>query len=398
MRVGEGEAAVRRVYFVVLAVPIVLVLAVSLTAGDAEVFRRIALPGLVLVNGTLLVLLWRRRVSLAVVGLWVFLGPAAWMLGRLATWELVPSTRPDNFGLLIAALAWFGVVFALAFLVFGTRRGAVVALGTYVVLYLGATVSAMGGMLANSRSIRVVVFLAAGHFVLILVVWVLASDVERLAGARARAELLELQATTDPLTGIANRRRADEELLRQVAHARRYGQPFGVVLVDLDNFKAVNDTYGHEVGDEVLVAAVARLRSGIRAADLLGRWGGEEFVILAPQTSHADTCAMAERCREAMAVHGGERQRQRVTASFGVATFDVDEDDARSLMRRADLAMYEAKRQGRDRVVGIAGPTEAGGAVRLPREVGAGAGPGSARGVELGDHPGEDDRPQQRLA
>lgn len=364
MRAGEGEeTAVRGVYLVVLAVPILLVLAISLFRfGSRDVYRQMALLGLLLINGPLLVLLWRRRVSLAVVGPWVVVGPTALLVGRLLTWEFAPATRPENLGLLIASLAWFGVVFALAFLVFGTRRGAVVAFGSYLFLYLGATLSALGGMLADSGSIGVVVFLAAGHLVLILVVWVLARNVERLATTRARAELLELQARTDPLTGIANRRRADEELTRLVAHARRYREPLSVVLVDLDQFKTVNDTYGHEVGDEVLVAVVAQLRSAVREADLLGRWGGEEFVILAPQTSHDGACALAERCRLAVAAHGAEGKR--ITASFGVATLEANADDARSLMRRADLAMYTAKSEGRDRVVGIAAPTEAAGVDR----------------------------------
>lgn len=367
MRAGEDEErAVRGVYLVVLAVPIVLVLVISLVRfGSDDTFRQMALLGLLLTNAPLLALLWLRRVSLGVVGPWVVIGPSALLVGRVLTWELVPATRPVNSGLLIASLAWFGVVFALAFLVFGTRRGVIVAFGSYLLLYLGATLSAVGGMLADSGSIGVVVFLAAGHLVLILVVWVLARNVERLAVARARAELLEQQATTDPLTGIANRRRADEELMRLVVHARRYRQPFAAVLVDLDHFKDVNDTYGHEVGDAVLVTAVTRLRSAIRESDLLGRWGGEEFVILAPQTSHADACALAERCRVVMASPGTADPGKRITASFGVATLDVDEDDARSLMRRADLAMYTAKRQGRDRVVGIGPRTEAVGGDRF---------------------------------
>ena len=87
----------------------------------------------------------------------------------------------------------------------------------------------------------------------------LARDVEHLAAVRTRAEILETQATTDPLTGIANRRRLDDELQRMVAAARRYDQPCSVVLVDLDEFKAVNDTHGHDVGDQVLVATVRRL-------------------------------------------------------------------------------------------------------------------------------------------
>ena len=356
MRAEQGEeTAVRRVYLVVLVVPVALAVAISLfNFGSGDAFRQLTLLGLLAVNGPLLVLLWRRRVSLGVVGVWIVVGPSLLLVGRLLTWELVPATRPANSGLLIAALAWFGVVFALAFLVFGTRRGALVAFGSYAVLYLGATLSALGGMLADIGSIGVVVFLAAGHLVLVLVVWVLALNVERLAAARARAEVLELQATTDPLTGIANRRRVDEELMRLVAEAGRYRQPFSAVLVDLDHFKVVNDTFGHDVGDEVLVAAVVRLRAAIRESDLLGRWGGEEFSILAPQTSHRDACALAERCRVALKGGGDEDPGKLITASFGVATFDLDGDDARSLMRRADLALYAAKREGRDRVVGIA--------------------------------------------
>ncbi len=221
-----------------------------------------------------------------------------------------------------------------------------------VLVELGAAWSAVDGMLAGEGALAVVVLLGTGHVALVGVLWVLARDVDQLAAARTRTEVLEELATTDPLTGVANRRRLDDELERLVSRSRRYHLPLSVVLVDLDEFKAVNDTHGHDVGDQVLVATVDRLREAVRDADVLGRWGGEEFLLLAPVTDLTAACALAERCRELVASARVGPHGLAVTASFGVAMLGAD-DDARALMRRADLALYTAKSEGRDRVVGV---------------------------------------------
>ncbi len=351
----EVDRAVWWVHLVVLAIPAVLVVVVWTTQGADELFQRIVLPSVLVVHGVLLIGMLTGRLRLGTVGPFVVASPALIAVARLVTWETVPASRPDDFGLVVAALAWFGLLFALAFLVFGTRRGARVSLAAYVVIYSGAVWSSTSGMVADSGSIGVVVFLATGHAALIIVVWVLARNVEKLATSRARAELLELQATTDPLTGVANRRQLDNELQRFVAHARRHGQPLSVVLVDLDRFKKINDTLGHDVGDRVLRATVNRMSAVVREGEVLGRWGGEEFLVLAPQTSHAAARALAERCRRAIAASAHEEGEVAVTASFGVATLEPG-GDARTLMRRADLALYAAKTEGRDRVVS-AGPS-----------------------------------------
>lgn len=353
MRDGEVDTAARGVHVVVLAIPIALVIASWMWGdGASDAVRWVLQPAILVVNTVLLVGLVTRRLSLRTVGPWVVLSLASVLVARLVAWELIPASRPENFGLVVGALAWFGVVFALSFLVFGTRRGAQASLAGYAMFCVGAGWSASSGMLAESGATGVVVFLAAGHAALILIVWVLARDVAQLSIARTRAELLELQATTDPLTGIANRRRLDDEVQRLIAQSRRYGHALSVVLADLDQFKDVNDSYGHEVGDEVLVASVGRLRAAVREADVLGRWGGEEFLLLAPATDHADACALAERCRQRIAEAPLTTHGLAVTASFGVATLGPG-DDARAVMRRADLALYAAKREGRDRVVGI---------------------------------------------
>ena len=348
----SDDRPVRRAYLVVLIVPPVLAVALWAVVGADNAFTRVVYPAVVVLHGGLAAGVLTRRLSLRLVGWWVALFPAALLIARLAIWELGLESPPENLGVPVAVVGWFGVVFALAFLVFGTRRGAIVSLLGYVVLYLGSVVFASGGVLAESGVGVPVAYMAGGHAALIAVVWVLARNVERLAAARTKAELLELQASTDPLTVVANRRRLDDELERQIAQARRYDHPFSVVLIDLDGFKAINDTHGHEVGDGVLVETVDRLQAAIRDADLIGRWGGEEFLLLAPHTDHQAACALAERCRRATASSPMQHAGVTVTASLGVASLGPD-DDARTLTRRADLAMYTAKSDGRDRVVGI---------------------------------------------
>jgi diguanylate cyclase (GGDEF)-like protein len=160
----------------------------------------------------------------------------------------------------------------------------------------------------------------------------------------------ENRASTDALTGLPNRRSVDDTLKRMLAQASRSQRPLSLMLIDLDHFKLINDTLGHDRGDEVLAAFGALLRSELRASDLAGRTGGEEFVVLLPDTSRDGAAQVAEKMREALhrlRVHGVDRP---ITASFGVATFPEDAEDAGTLTRTADRALYAAKRRGRDRI------------------------------------------------
>ena len=154
----------------------------------------------------------------------------------------------------------------------------------------------------------------------------------------------------DSLTGVASRRHLDAFLNEQISVSTRDGHPFCVILADLDRFKRVNDTWGHDVGDQLLVAFAGTLRQMSRASDLVGRFGGEEFLVILPGSSLADTLEVAERMRQATlgTVPPGQHG-VRTTASFGVAEARV-RDTSQSLLRRADQALYSAKRRGRNRV------------------------------------------------
>ncbi len=168
------------------------------------------------------------------------------------------------------------------------------------------------------------------------------------SAARSMAKRLTRQATTDPLTGVFNRLKFDQVLAAEIARSGRYKTPFAVVMYDIDHFKAVNDTHGHQVGDRVLVD-LARIISGhIRQTDVLARWGGEEFMILAPNCDGEQAVRHAEKLRRLVEdfVFDGVG---KVTCSFGVAQFR-DGDTAETLTARADEALYAAKRAGRNRV------------------------------------------------
>lgn len=167
---------------------------------------------------------------------------------------------------------------------------------------------------------------------------------------------LEQLATTDPLTGIGNRRRMTEQINRELDRGRRFGHPLSLLMADIDHFKNVNDQYGHEAGDRVIIAVAKALADGVRNIDMASRFGGEEFVLLMPETSIEVATSAAERLRQHIAeleVKGDRGESIRFTISIGVATAPPGNtmDTPSTLVSRADKALYQAKDAGRNRVV-----------------------------------------------
>jgi two-component system, cell cycle response regulator len=169
---------------------------------------------------------------------------------------------------------------------------------------------------------------------------------------------LERQALRDPLTGMANRYALRQSLDQELARHHRKGTPLSVIIFDIDNFKRTNDTFGHLVGDEVIQGVAAKGLESVRPYDTLGRYGGEEFLLIAPECSLDNAVNLAERIRLAIASSrlGAPRARVATTASFGVASTDQGHRDAASLVGAADAALYVAKRQGRNRTHAEAAP------------------------------------------
>ena len=171
--------------------------------------------------------------------------------------------------------------------------------------------------------------------------------------AKQREERLYQRATRDPLTGVANRGHFSEMGTLEIERARRFAEPLSLLLMDIDHFKRVNDTHGHETGDRVIQRLAATCASHLRRIDLVARLGGEEFAVLLPRANKEPATEMAQRLRrliaeQRVAIDGG--REIAFTVSIGLASLRPTTRDLAELLRNADAALYKAKREGRNRV------------------------------------------------
>jgi len=173
------------------------------------------------------------------------------------------------------------------------------------------------------------------------------------AGLEAANAMLRELATTDPLTGLANRRMFDARLTAEFVQARRYERPLSVMLLDADNFKRRNDKYGHDEGDATLKQLARLLQHTVRESDLVVRYGGEEFVLLLPETDEEHALKLGERILSA--VRAQKWPKEPMTVTCGVADLKSAEKDHLQVVTCADKALYAAKRAGKDRVLGYSG-------------------------------------------
>jgi diguanylate cyclase (GGDEF)-like protein len=168
---------------------------------------------------------------------------------------------------------------------------------------------------------------------------------------------LEHETFTDPLTGIYNRRFMEQRLAEEISKARRYSFQLSVLLFDLDHFKQVNDERGHQAGDQALIEISALVSEQLRNSDILSRYGGEEFLIIMPNTGPSEAPVLAERLRARIEAHDflrnheGIQQRElQLTVSIGLASFSHSSDNEEILIGNADRNLYQAKNEGRNRV------------------------------------------------
>ncbi len=189
------------------------------------------------------------------------------------------------------------------------------------------------------------VALALGGVLIVLLLW-------RAQRQLRRSRRLHRMAMTDPLTGVANRRRLEQVAAMALDHARAMGEPLSLIALDVDHFKAVNDTHGHPVGDQVLVSLTVACQRALRQVDQFGRLGGEEFVAILPGSDAAAAVQVAERLRreiDAMRLDGIV-PGLRISVSLGVTSMKSVDDSLGQMLKRADRALYRAKERGRNRI------------------------------------------------
>ena len=243
-------------------------------------------------------------------------------LALITVWFLFDETQSRR----VAVIAYY-LALAVPEVVFGLVRGPAATL---------AAVDVMGPLLLASVALTIVlVEMTRLH--------------DKFTAARAAQDVLERMAHTDALTELPNRRSLIADLAREAALADRIGMPLAVIEFDLDHFKDINDAYGHQTGDRVLVAVARHVRARLRATDIFGRLGGEEFLILAPGNSVAEATRLAQELCQSLRERPMGGDRAWVTGSFGVTVHESG-DTADAILVRADAALYAAKRDGRNRV------------------------------------------------
>lgn len=246
---------------------------------------------------------------------------------------------------------WFLLIICiLAVHLYDVRRGALIAVSVFlasfgIVIVQIVRWNTLGVDAANSGRVVSIYLMAGALLGFLIVLSAYRAHAERL---RSEYELMREIAYTDALTGLPNRRRLYEELRQLIGMAERYGQRFCVCLFDLDHFKQLNDRHGHLIGDQVLCAVAHTVLLHLRTVDHFGRWGGEEFAILLPQTCLQDAQTALERVR--LALHTiSVPDASVITASFGVTEY-LPGDTSETILHRADQTMYLAKTTGRNRI------------------------------------------------
>lgn len=322
--------------------------------GTLHVVDSFGLPLLALFFGVLSFHLWRQTISIARLETAVFGGTALMYLSSLAFSLFGLSQTQAALWNLTGLGYWSSVVYTLAFLVFGVKSGLKTSLGVYLLsLFAWLTHFALL-FLAGDPPMGEAVFyqLFASDGLLLIMLY---GTAQAFAAQAQQSVRLEQDANTDALTQLYNRRFLGERLAQETARSLRQAQPLTLMIIDLDHFKKVNDDYGHSVGDRVLQGVSRCLLDHARKMDVVGRWGGEEFLIMLPGTPLPEALETAERLRAVVELCPAEvcpdEVKRAVTASFGVAQYCPGEE-VRVLLERADRALYRAKRAGRNRVSG----------------------------------------------
>ena len=319
------------------------------TKAGFDAVEKFGLPGVGIFFIGMALLAWRRWTSWAEWG--IVIAGAAMLLER--THHVLNEPNGDLARVVNAyeMLAWFPCLYLFTFLLFEKRQALLICLTTLFASLLILGNGLVGGVSTGLYRIGAHEFFAS-HLFCILFVYLLSRLKERYVATQREANALRTYAETDFLTGVSNRRSLTDTLEREISLCKRGSRRLVVILLDIDRFKDVNDTLGHDEGDRALRRVALVMDRNRRRSDVFGRWGGEEFLLVAPDLDLEGGRAAAERLR-GIIEESSRSSRAAITASFGVSEY-VPGDDVASLVRRADQALISAKTAGRNRVEALA--------------------------------------------
>lgn len=350
------ESYRRWTYIAVLLLAVTIIMVSWLFRKPADPFVTLTYPVVALALGILCVLFYIARLPVRQLEIASVAAVAALVMGRLSWHFYYGDPLNANLLVLVGGHYWaVAILMVGSFIALGYKGGVIVGAATFLYSGLLAVVAVLDCYSHNAAGCGNWVYLFRIHlFLAVLLALTSAGTLlrDKTLGAFARAELLQQWATTDQLSGLANRRGADNFLSTEAALADRYNRPLSVILMDVDNFKDINDSHGHELGDKVITSLAIMLTETLREVDLVARWGGDEFLIATPGIGLEDARQAAERCRKT--VEKNPVCGIRLTTTYGIAQYrrGRDIDDA---IRRADQMLYRAKSAGRNRVMAEAG-------------------------------------------
>jgi diguanylate cyclase (GGDEF)-like protein len=343
----------RRAYLTLLVGSVLVLILALVTRQANDAFVAVVYPILIGVYVLVLVLFATHRLSTfwTEIAIMMVTGGAVMLrLAELLVWRTGPLA--DRLLAIVGGHYWsFAVLLLVCFLLFDRQTALRLGIGLLLTSFGLALFAILRDAAADQLTTTVVVYFLRLHLLLAILLAIVAGSAalqSQFVQVIEQAEVFAERSRTDPLTGLANRGTGSERLVTESEDARRRGRALSVVMLDIDHFKKINDTHGHAVGDEVLVATAEVVSAAIRQRDLLVRWGGEEFLVVLPETTGDEAMQIAERARLTLAAarpHG-----LPVTATFGVAEH-LEHEEVKDLLARADLALYDGKNGGRNQVV-----------------------------------------------
>jgi diguanylate cyclase (GGDEF)-like protein len=348
------EAAKRKIFLLATPVGILSMLVVwgiGLKQNDTTLLNIVFLPLLAILFLILIVLLWRHIIHLRTFELIIYALVLAYALCEFVS--IVISIILTNGSFSPNFTLWLPFVYILSFLILTTNQALLLSALFFLATLIFGVASYMrfllNGLAFPNISLLVQVYFASVFYITVL--YLVARLKEGYISERAIADDMSKLAMTDSLTQVDNRRLLTQLIQEEVSRAERHNLPLTILLFDLDYFKRINDSFGHNTGDGVLQEVAQQLRQNIRTSDPFGRWGGDEFLCLATNTDREKAVELAERLRDTLQQYHFSKV-DKVTASFGVTTHHKG-DSPETLIRRADLGLYKAKAGGRNRVEAV---------------------------------------------
>ena len=346
------ERVKRRTYLIATLAGLPAVLLVWISMGPEGLVANLAFSLFVVFYLACVLAIWSRVVSIRLAERVMFLGVVLFALVHLSYVLYANGSLADSRTIITeVSYTTLTVLYVVAYLIFDNRTALRISLTLFGLELFAVLAKALSEIPAGPNPAEILWLLRMHAFMGAVIALIYASSYLKvqLFQQIEMAEVMHRLAHTDQLTGVANRRELYSELQKETDKSERYERPLSIIFIDLDNFKCVNDTFGHDCGDVVLRQVVGVTERLLRTTDRLGRWGGEEFVVLAPETDLQEASRLAERLRVEIANHRSG-SAPTVTASLGYAQFEAG-DTSETLIKRADQALYKAKILGRNRAV-----------------------------------------------